>query len=124
MRSHYWPHRTQSQQPPRAAAMLCLFAIDQAGKPDCRAASGVVAQHDTQQGPVDLQVAVIGDEAELPELVHEMADPGPRRADDLGQGLLADRRGDRLRAAILAEARQDEQRACQALLARVEELVD
>jgi hypothetical protein len=73
---------------------------------------------------VDLQVAVVLDEAQSPELVHEVADPGPRRADDLGQRRLADRRRDRLRPAVLAEIRQQQEGSCQPLLARIEELVD
>src|SRR5271168_1219227 len=72
--------------------------------------TGLVAQHDAQQGAVDFQVAVVFDETQLPELVHEMADAGPCRADDLRQRLLADLRRDRLRGAFLAEIRQDEQR--------------
>jgi hypothetical protein len=55
---------------------------------------------------VDLQVTVVVDEAQLPELVHEMADTRARSADDLGQRFLADRRRNRLRPALLAEVRQ------------------
>jgi hypothetical protein len=47
-----------------------------------------VAQHDAQEGAVDLEPAVVLDEAELPELVHEEVHPGPRRPDHLGQRLL------------------------------------
>src|SRR5688572_17300081 len=86
--------------------------------------SGLVAQQDAQQGTVNLQVAIVADEAQRPEFVHEMADPWSRGADDLGQCFLADRRGDVLRALFLAEVRQQEQRPGQPLFARVEELID
>src|SRR5471032_1213738 len=83
-----------------------------------------IAQDDAQQRLVDFDVAVVADEAQLPELVHEQDDPGPRRADDLGQGFLADRRRDLLRPAVLAEVGEQKQRACQPLLAGIEQLVD
>src|SRR5882757_4112769 len=84
----------------------------------------LVPQDDTQQRAVNLQMAVVLDEAQLPEFVHELADTGTCRADDLSQCLLADRGGDRLRPAVLTEIRKNEQRTCKALFARVEELVD
>src|ERR1700730_15013091 len=84
----------------------------------------LVTQDDTQQRGVDFQVAVVVDEAQLPEFVHELADARACRADDLGQRLLADGGRNGLRPAILAEIRQEEQRAGQALFAGVEELVD
>ena len=59
-------------------------------------------QDDAQQGAMDRQLAVIGDEAQLPEFVHEMTDARARRADDLGQRFLADPVRDRLRPAFLA----------------------
>src|SRR4029077_13816451 len=65
----------------------------------------LVAQNDAQQRAVDPQVAVIVDEAKLPEFVHEVIHPRTRRSDDFGQRLLADRRGDGLRATLLAEIR-------------------
>jgi len=46
--------------------------------------SGVVVQDDGQQGTMDLQMAVVVDEAQLSELVHEKTNPRARRADDLG----------------------------------------
>src|SRR4030088_2839851 len=69
-------------------------------------------------------MAVVLDEPHLPEFFHELADTGTCRADDLSQCLLADRGGDRLRPAVLTEIRKNEQRSCEALFARVEELVD
>ena len=69
-------------------------------------------------------MAVVVDEAELPELVHELIDARTRRSDDFGQRLLADRRGDGLRTTLLAEIRQQKKGSRQPLFARVEELVD
>src|SRR5471032_3246858 len=85
---------------------------------------GLVAQQYAQQGAVNLQVAVVVDEAQLPEFVHEKTDPRPRRADDAGQGLLTNRYRDRLRPTFLAEVRQQEQRPRQPLFTRVEKLID
>jgi len=57
------------------------------------------------------QVAVVVDEAELPELGHEDVNPRTGRADDLRQRLLADLRGDRLRLAILADVGEEQKSA-------------
>jgi hypothetical protein len=38
-------------------------------------------QDNTQEGSVDVQAAVVPDESEFPEFVHEKIDPGPRCAD-------------------------------------------
>ena len=70
-----------------------------------------VVQQDAQQRAVDLHMLVVVDEAQPSELVHETADAWPCRADDVGQGCLADRRGNRLRRAILADIRQQKKRA-------------
>jgi len=68
-------------------------------------------------------VAVVFDEAQLPEFVHEDTHARARRADDFSQRLLADWRCDRLRPAVLAEIRQQKKRARQPLFAGVEKLV-
>jgi hypothetical protein len=73
---------------------------------------------------VDLQVPIVGNEVQLPEFVHEVADAGPGCADDLGQRLLADRDGNWLRSTVLTKVRQDEQCPRLSLLARIEELGD
>src|SRR5258708_33963376 len=83
----------------------------------------LVPQHDTQQRVVDLDIAVVPDEAQFPELVHEGVHARPGRADDLRQRLLADLRRDWLRCAVLAEVSEQEKRAGQALLARIEQLI-
>ena len=45
-------------------------------------------QDNTQEGFVDADLAIVLDEAQFPEFVHEKIDPGPRCADHLRQHLL------------------------------------
>ena len=73
---------------------------------------------------MNLDLAVIANEAELAKLVHEKADPGAGCPDHLGERLLADLRRDRLRGAILSEICQEQQKTRKPLLAGIEELVD
>jgi hypothetical protein len=102
-----------------------LFKIDQtADFSEARSESGLVAQNDTQQRAVDLKVAVVIDEAQFPEFVHEETDTRPGRADHLGERLLADLGRDRLRPAFLGEIREEKKRPRQALFAGVEQLID
>jgi hypothetical protein len=63
-------------------------------------------EDDIEEGAVNLQAAVVFNEAELPKLVHEETDPGPRRPDHLGQGFLTDPGHDELMLSIFAEAGQ------------------
>ena len=73
---------------------------------------------------MDPDAAVVFDEAELAEAVHEEADAGAGGADHLGQGLLGDLGDQGLRFAGLAELGHQQQDAGQALFAGVEELID
>src|SRR5271157_1171510 len=82
-----------------------------------------VVQDDIQQRAVNVQSAVIVDEAQLAEPVHEEVDSGARGANDLGQHLLADFGNHRLGFALLPEVRQQEQHPRQPLFAGVEKLV-
>jgi hypothetical protein len=43
----------------------------------------LVVQDNTQEGFVDVDLAVVLDETQFPEFVHEKIDPGPRCAKDL-----------------------------------------
>src|ERR1700722_12795843 len=70
--------------------------------PDVR----LLVEDDAQQGAMDLQVAIIVDEAQLPKLVYEFAHPRARGADHPGQRLLADLSDDPVGRARLAEIRQ------------------
>ena len=70
-----------------------------------------------------MDLAVVLDEAQFPEFVHEKIDPGPRRANHLRQHLLRYFGQHLLRMASRAIAREQQESARQAFLARVEELV-
>jgi len=48
----------------------------------------LLVQDNAQEGIIDVDLAVVLDEAQFPEFVHEKIDPGPRRANHLRQHLL------------------------------------
>ena len=73
---------------------------------------------------VDLETAIVIDEAEAAEFVHEEIDPRARGADHFRQRFLVDRRGDVLGFVFLAEIRQQQKHPRQPLLAGIEQLVD
>ena len=81
-------------------------------------------QNDAQQRAVHLEMAVVVNEAQFTKLVHELANTGPRGADHLCERLLTDLRNDRLGSAFLAKISQQEKSARQALLTRIEKLID
>ena len=72
---------------------------------------------------MDLNLAVVFDEAQFPEFVHEKIDPGPRCANHLRQHLLRYFGKRFVRMARCAIAREQQQRTRQSLLAGVEKLV-
>src|SRR3989442_3194943 len=82
-----------------------------------------IAEDDVEQRAVDLQPAVILDEAQLPELVHEEADARAGRADHLRQRFLADLRHDGFRPPFLADIASNLAMPPQALFPRVEDLI-
>src|SRR6267143_2004657 len=84
----------------------------------------LLVQDNTQEGIVDLDLAVVLDEAQFPELVHEKIDPRPRCANHFRQHLLRYSGKHLLRLALRAIAREQQQSARQPFLAGVEELVD
>ena len=87
-----------------------------------------VVQDDGEQRAVNLdtgvEIAVVLDESEPFEFLHEEIHARPRRADDFRQRLLRDFRDDLPRLDLLAVAREQKQRPRQPLLAGIEELVD
>ena len=66
----------------------------------------LVVENDIQQRTVHLETAVVVDEAQFPEAVHEETDPRAGRADHLGQSFLTDLGDHGFRNAFLAEMRQ------------------
>ena len=83
----------------------------------------VVKDH-AQEATMDGQSAVIiVDKAMLPEPVHELADPGPGRANHLCQGILIDSGDHSLSPAFLAKMRKQQENPSQTLFAGVEKLV-
>ena len=81
-------------------------------------------QDNAQEGIVDVDLAVVLDEAQFPEFVHEKIDPGPCCANHFRQHLLRYSGKHLLRMALRAIAREQQQSARQPFLAGVEELVD
>jgi hypothetical protein len=81
-------------------------------------------EDNTEQGAVNLQDAVVVDETQLPELVHEMIDSGAGGSYHRGQSILADPRNDWFGFAFFAELRQQQKYSSQALFAGVEDLID
>ena len=79
----------------------------------------VVVQDHIQQRAMDAQTAVVFDEAELAEFVHEKAHPRAGSADHFGQGFLADLGYHRLRLTLLPEVGQQQKKARQAFFARI-----
>jgi hypothetical protein len=66
----------------------------------CQLLTLLVVKDDIQEGAMNLQAAVVANEAQLPKLVHEETHPGPRRPDHLGQGFLTDPRNDGLMLSV------------------------
>ena len=82
-------------------------------------------KHDIQQRTVDFESpAVVVDEAEFTELIHEKADSGTSGTHHFCQGFLANLGKDLLRFAVLSKVGHQEQYPCEPFLAGVEEPVD
>jgi len=73
---------------------------------------------------VDLDAAVVVNEAQFSKFVHEKTYAGPGRADHLRQRLLADFRDHRLRFVFLAKVRQQQEQTSKSFLTRIEQLID
>src|SRR6267143_2744977 len=77
----------------------------------------LVVEDYTQEGIVDVDLAVVLDEAQFPEFVHEKIDAGPRGANHLRQHLLRYFGKHLLRMAARAVVCEQQQSARQPLLA-------
>ena len=75
--------------------------------------ASLFVQDNTQEGIVDLNLAIVLDEAQFPEFVHEKIDPGPRYANHLRQHLSRYFGKRFVRMARRAIAREQQQRTCQ-----------
>src|SRR5580692_3775588 len=73
---------------------------------------------------MDLELSIVLDISQLAELVHEEAHARSRGSDHLREGFLAEFSDDRLRRALLTEIGEQKEQACEALLARIEQLID
>src|SRR6266481_5486398 len=67
---------------------------------------GSAVQEEIDEGAMDVQTAVVLDEAQLPELVHETTDPRARAADHFRQRFLTYPGKDRLGFSFLSEMGQ------------------
>ena len=84
----------------------------------------LLVQDNTQEGIVDVNLAVVLDEAQFPEFVHEKIYPGPRRANHLRQHLLRYFGKHLLRLGFLAIASEQQKCSRQPFLAGIEKLID
>jgi len=73
---------------------------------------------------MDVQAAIVVDEAQPSELIQEETHAGPGGADHLGERFLTDLRNDELRLPVFAKVGQQQEHPRQPLFARIKELID
>jgi hypothetical protein len=73
---------------------------------------------------VDVQAAIVVDEAQLSELIQKETHPGPRGADHLGQRFLTDPRNHQLLLPFFTKMGQQQEHPRQPLFARIKELIN
>src|ERR1044071_5947820 len=108
---------------------ICWTDVRLKSQPQPRAFSAelrhtLVVNDNVQQRRVDLQSAIIFDEAKLAELVHEEVDPRARRPHLRRQDVLVDDRDNRFQFSFLAEIGQEQEKTGEAAFARIEQLVN
>jgi len=84
----------------------------------------IIIQQDVEQRVMDVNVAVVVNETQFTEFVHERAHARPRGPDHFRERRLIYLCFDRLRFAILAKIRHKQQESCEAFFAGIEELID
>src|ERR1700693_4158212 len=81
-------------------------------------------ENEVQQGLLNLQRAVVFDQAQLPKFIHENIHARPRRSDQRRKRLLVHLYGYRFQTKISAIIRQQQKSPRQPHLAGIEQLVD
>ena len=77
-------------------------------------------QHEVQQAFLNLQLAVVVDQAQFSKFVHENIHAGPGRSNQPGKRLLIDLYGDWFQAKVVAIIGQQQESTCQPHLAGIE----
>jgi hypothetical protein len=73
---------------------------------------------------VDVQAAIVVDEAQFAELIQKKTHSGARGADHLGERLLTDPRNHRLYLPLFTKVGEQQERPSQPLFARIKEVID
>jgi hypothetical protein len=86
--------------------------------------ASLVVQHNTQEGIVNFDFAVVSDEAQFSELVHEKIHSGPRRTNHFREHPLGQFGKHPVRFRFLAVASKQQKSPGQPFLGRIEQLID
>ena len=81
-------------------------------------------ENNAQEGSVDVQPAVVMNEAQLSEFIHEKIDPGARGPNHFRQRLLRYFGDHFVRLVLHAISSEQQQSTCQPFLAGIKELVN
>src|SRR6202521_4617454 len=84
----------------------------------------LLVQDNTQEGSVDMEPAIVSNEAQFLEFIHEKIDPGARCPDHPRQHLLRYFGKHLFRVGLLAVPSEQQKSARQSFLARVKELIN
>jgi hypothetical protein len=100
------------------------FLVNPWIQPSPRKPGSSIVQNNRQQRIIDFDPAVVLDETEFPEFVHEKIHARTRGPDHFRKRFLGNVWEQSVRMLSLPVASEQEQRARKALLARIEELID
>jgi len=102
-----------------------VFSLEHKLRPShSRGELSLLVQNNRKQRLVDLDLAVVFDEPQFSELVHEEIHSGTRGSHHARQSVLGDFRQYAIRLVLFAIARQQQKRSRKAFFAGVEELID